>query len=79
LREGLRHLFELFLKGSIGVVKKASGKSATAFYFFIHLYIIRPAYKKIKGGRAQQEMFCIDFVLFTVVMNYYLKISYVLA
>jgi hypothetical protein len=79
LREGLRHLFELFLKGSIGVVKKRVAKARPTFIFFIHLYIIRPAYKKIKGGRALQEMFCIDFVLFTVVMNYYLKISYVLA
>jgi hypothetical protein len=34
LREGLRHLFELFLQGSICADKKASGKSPTDFYFF---------------------------------------------
>jgi hypothetical protein len=68
-----------FCREAYALTKKRVAKARPTFIFFIHLYIIRPAYKKIKGGRAQQEMFCIDFVLFTVVMNYYLKISYVLA
>jgi hypothetical protein len=34
LREGLRHLFELFLLRWLGVAKKASGKSPTALQFF---------------------------------------------